>query len=223
MEYCIIGIGRFGNSVASELQKNGHDVLVIDKDEQVLRSIANEVAYTMILDATDENALLEASINHFDTVVVGMGESHMNNSILTCMNLQNIGVKNIIAKANGHQHEKVLKKLGVNSVVRPETDMGKRIAHKISNNALLDYIELSDNVRIEGYNVKGCFSKYSNRSIIDINLRKKFGINIVSIKRDDELIIPESNTIILEHDLLIIVGTNENLIKFEKCSTKEKK
>ncbi len=222
MEYCVIGLGGFGVAVAKELQKNGNDVVCVDIDPVKCREISSDVSYTMILDATDEKALLEASLHHIDVIIVCMGELNITNSVLTCLNLQNIGIKRIIAKATSDQQEKILRKIGIEEVIRPEMDMGIRTARKLERKSVIDYLELSDDVTVEGYKVQDGLERYIGKSIYEINLRKKYNVNIVCIKRGKELIIPESDTLVLETDLLILVGQDENLATFEKKLGKEK-
>ncbi len=216
MEYAVIGLGRFGYSVAKELQAHGNNVIAIDIDEGKCRAIEGEVEDVLILDGTDEKALRQASIDHIETVIVGMGESSMTESLLTCLSLQNIGIKKIIAKATSDSHAKILEKIEVEKIVRPEADMGKRLASKLSNSMVLDYIDIADGIRMETIEANDYCKFLHNRSIYEINLRKNYGINIICIKRDRDLIIPERDTIIKKNDLLMLVGENEKIDRFEK-------
>ncbi len=219
MEYAVIGLGRFGVAVATELQSQGNEVIAIDVDQSRSREIAEEVEHALILDGTDEKALKEAAIDHIDTVIVGMGS--LNQSLLTCLALQNIGVKKIIAKATSKSHADILKKIGVDKIVRPEADMGRRLALKLDNNMVLDYIDISDEIRMDSVEVNDVCKALINKTINEINLRKKYGINIICIKRGKELIIPESNTMVLKDDVLIVVGESHKVDKFEKNGLKK--
>ncbi len=216
MEYAVIGLGRFGYSVATELQKNGHDVIAIDSDEQKCREIEGEVGHVLILDATDEKALRQASIDHIETVIVGMGESSMTQSLLTCLSLQNIGIKKIYAKAASDSHGMILEKIGVNHIIKPEADMGRRLASKLNNDMILDYIDIADGIRMETLEANDFCKFMHGKTIYEVNLRKNYGINIVCIKRGRDLIIPERDTIILKNDLIVLVGENEKIDYFEK-------
>ncbi len=218
MEYAVIGLGRFGYSVATALQENGHSVVAIDNDPNRCREIEGEVDHVLIFDATDEKALRQASIQHVDAVIVGMGESSMNQSLLTCLGLQEIGVKKIIAKATSESHEKILDKIGVDRIVRPEADMGKRLAAKLDNGSILDYIELADGIRMETLEANDYCKFMHGKTIYEINLRKNYGINIICIKRGKDLIIPERDTTIMKNDLLFLVGENHKIDNFEKKS-----
>lgn len=215
MEYAVIGLGRFGSSLAVELQAYGNSVVAIDVNENSCKAISEFVDNTLILDATDEKAIKEASLHHIETIIVGMGEASITNSLLTCLILKSVGVKNVIAKAASAEHAKILQKIGVDLVVRPEFDMGKRLAKKLQSTSILDYVEISDEIRMDGIQVAGSCNTLANRSIYDVNLRKNYGINIICIKRGKELIIPESNTMILENDVLLVVGENKKVDKFE--------
>ncbi len=216
MEYAVIGLGRFGYSVATELQAHGNQVIAIDTNESKCREIEGEVEDVLILDATDEKSLRQASIDHIDTVIVGMGESSMTESLLTCLSLQNIGIKNIIAKAASDSHAKILQKMGIDRVISPEADMGRRLAAKLSNDMILDYIDIADGVRMETIEANTFCKDMHDKTIYEINLRKNYGINIVCIKRGRDLIIPERDTVIKKNDLLVLVGETDKIDKFEK-------
>ncbi len=216
MEYAVIGLGRFGYSVATELQKNGHDVIAIDSDEQKCREIEGEVGHVLILDATDEKALRQASIDHIETVIVGMGESSMTQSLLTCLSLQNIGIKKIYAKAASDSHGMILEKIGVNRIIKPEADMGRRLASKLNNEMILDYIDIADGIRMETLEASDFCKFMHGKTIYEVNLRKNYGINIVCIKRGKDVIVPERDTVIMKNDLIVLVGENEKIEYFEK-------
>ncbi len=216
MEYAVIGIGRFGSAVALELVRQGKDVVAIDILDERLKSVADTVNQTFILDATDEKALKDISIEHIDNVVVGMGKSSITQSLLTCLALKNVGVKNIIAKASTASHQEILEKIGVNQVINPEYDMGTKLGRQLSNASILEYFRLSDEVRIEGLVISKKNKKFVNKTIQELNLRKHYGINIVCIKRGSELIIVENDTEIYKDDIVVIVGENEKMDIFER-------
>ncbi|MFV0288885.1 MAG: potassium channel family protein [Mycoplasmatales bacterium] len=215
MEVLVIGLGRFGTSVATTLANKGISVSVVDKDEQKVNEISDIVDNAFILNSTDEKALRQISIEHFDKVVVCLGKTALNDSLMTCLNLKELEIDNIIAKASSLPHFKLLKKIGIDHIVQPEDDMGRKVAIKISGNCLIDYVELSSDIKIDNVLVNNKMKKFYGKSIQEINLRKKFQVNIISIQRADDIIIPDSNTQILENDTLIIIGKNEKINKFE--------
>lgn len=215
MEVAVIGLGRFGSAVAKELSLQGVNVLAIDKEPARAKVISDFVDHVVILDGTDEKALSEISINHVDTVVVGMGKSAFNESLLTCLALKKVGVTNIVAKATSEQHAELLQKIGVTRVVNPEYDMGQKVARQISHNSFFEYIMLSEGIRIEGVVITDRNDRLINRTISEINLRKNYGINIVCIKRDEDIIIAEHDTMILPNDVILLAGDSLKIDKFE--------
>src|SRR5690625_747458 len=142
-EYAVIGLGRFGGSVCRELSLEGMSVLAIDKSEARVKAFKNIATYAVIADATDELTLKELGITNIDHVIVAIGEN-IQASILTTVMLSDLGVKKITVKAQNDYHERILKKIGAHQVIHPERDMGRRIAHSIISNNILDYLELSD-------------------------------------------------------------------------------
>lgn len=216
MEYAVIGLGKFGSSVALELTENGHEVLAIDIDPQRSKEIMDKVNYAITLDATDEKALMEISINHLDAIIVGMGKSSMSQSLLTCLALQTIGVKRIIAKAVNEKHALILKKIGITEIINPEEDMGKRLAKKLTKKDFFECIELSDDIRIDGFAISNKEKNLVNKTIGKINLRQKIGINIICIKRADSIIVAETETVIKINDVVIVVGETEKINLFKK-------
>ncbi len=216
MEVLIIGLGRFGTSVAMSLANDGVDVTVVDIDEDRVKDILDSVEDGYVLNSADEKALKEIAIEHFDRIVLALGKSSMNASLLTALNLKELGLENVTAKASSVAHYKLLKKIGVEDIVQPEFDMGKKIATKIKGSSLIDYVELSSDVKIDNVKVDAKLKKLQNKTIQDINLRKKFKVNIISIQRNDTIIVPESDTLIKSGDILIIIGKNEDIYNFEK-------
>src|SRR5699024_1003130 len=142
-DFAVIGLGRFGGSVCRELSMEGMHVLAIDRDEEKINEYKNIATYAVIADATDEVTLKELGIRNIDHVIVAIGDN-IQASILTTVILTELGIKKITVKAQNDYHEKILNKIGANQVVHPERDMGKRIAHSIISNNILDYLELSD-------------------------------------------------------------------------------
>lgn len=212
-QFAVIGLGRFGGSICKELIDLGAEVLAIDKDPNRINEYAQIVTHAVVGDTTDESVLKSIGIRNFDYVIVAIGDD-IQASILTTLILKELGVNNITAKAQNEYHEKVLLKIGADRVVHPERDMGIRIANNMVSNNVLDYLELSDkysiveivaNRRLEGHTLKG------------LNIRAKYGINIVAIKRGDSIIVsPPADEVILEKDILVAIGTDENIDFFER-------
>lgn len=216
MEFAVIGLGRFGLSLACELQKQGHYVLGIDKNAENCDKSSEVLDNVVALDATDPKALSQVEIKLFDQVIVGIGQDAMEASFLTCLNLQECGVKKIIAKASTEEQRKILLKMGINEVIMPEGDMGRRVAHKITKKFRYDYFEFGDNVRADKIEVTDLMTCIVNKNINTINLRKNFKINIIGIQRNDDIIVPDGDTIIEVGDQLLIFGNDKNLEAFEE-------
>lgn len=216
MEFAVIGLGRFGLSLACELQKQGHYVLGIDKNAENSDKASEVLDNVVALDATDPRALSQVEIKLFDQVIVGIGQDAMAASFLTCLNLQECGVKKIIAKASTEEQRKILHKMGIDQVIMPEGDMGRRVAHKITKKFRYDYFEFGENVRADKIEVTDLMTCIVNKNINTINLRKNFKINIIGIQRNDDIIVPDGDTIIEVGDQLLIFGNDENLEAFEE-------
>ncbi|MEC2057596.1 TrkA family potassium uptake protein [Peribacillus psychrosaccharolyticus] len=212
-EFVVIGLGRFGGSIVKALAEEGMEVLAIDLDEDRVNEYAMIASHAVVGDTTDENVLKSLGIRNFDHVIVAIGDN-IQSSILTTLMLKELGIGNITVKAQNDYHEKVLRKIGADHVVHPERDMGKRIAHKIVSTNVLDYLELSDEHSIVEIVAS---DKMIGNSIIDLDIRARFGINIVAVKRGKEIIVsPQAGDIIQKDDILIVIGTDTDINRFEK-------
>jgi len=214
-EFAVIGLGRFGGSICRELSAEGMDVLAIDVIEDKVKEFKNIAAHVVIADTTDEDALRELGIRNIDHVIVAIGED-IQASILTTLMLKEIGVKEITVKAQNDYHEKVLNKIGANRVVHPERDMGRRIAHNIISTNILDHLELSDDHSI--VEVKAG-EKMHGKTLVDLDIRAKYGCNVVAIKESNEKDInvsPMATQQIDKDDILIVIGADKDLSRFEK-------
>jgi len=212
-EFVVIGLGRFGGSICKTLIEQGMEVLVMDRDEARIDEFASIATHAVIADSTDETVLKSLGIRNFDHVIVAIG-ADIQASILTTLMLKEIGVKRVTVKAQNDYHAKVLRKIGADNVVHPERDMGKRIAHNIVSKSILDYIELSDK-----YSLVEIASNYhlAGHSILDLNIRAKYGITIVAIRRGSTIIVsPQAGDIIEREDVLIVIGAVEDINRFEK-------
>lgn len=219
-QFLIIGLGRFGSSIAKTIYELGQDVLAIDKDEEKVQEISDYVTHAVQMDSTDESIVKTLGVKNFDVAVVTIG-SNLQDSVLSTLILKELGIKYIIAKANNELHAKVLTKIGADKVVLPERDMGARVAHNLVSSNILDYIELSEEYSIlETEAIKEWF----NKSLKEIEIRKKHGINVVAIKRGDKVnISPSAEDIIKENDVLVAIGSVKDLNKFEGLISRKNK
>ncbi len=207
-QFVVIGLGRFGSSVATTLAENGYDVLAIDKDPERVQALANVVTHAVEADATDEEALKTLGVRNFDVAVVSIGDN-VSANILCTLILKELEVPYVIVKAPDRLHGKVLTKVGADRVVYPERDMGARIAHNLISSNVLDYIEFAPE-----YGVIEIIAtdKMIGKTLKELEFRSKFNVNVMAIKRGQDLhISPGANDKILEGDRLVLMGKNESL------------
>lgn len=189
------------------------EVLAMDKDEERVNEFASIATQAVIADTTDESVLKSLGVRNFDHVIVAIGDD-IQSSILTTLILKEVGVKHITVKAQNDYHEKVLRKIGADHVVHPERDMGKRIAHYIVSNNVLDYLELSEEYSIVEIKVN---DKLAGHSLIELDVRAKYGLNIVAIKSGTEInVSPLAEEPLWKDDILIVIGADSDITRFEK-------
>ncbi|WP_027725569.1 potassium channel family protein [Tuberibacillus calidus] len=211
-QFAVIGLGRFGGSICRTLSDLGAEVLAIDVDEDRVNEFTSIATHAVIADSTDESVLKSLGLRNFDHVIVAIGDN-IQASILTTLMLKELGVKKVTAKAQNDYHEKVLRKIGADHVIHPERDMGMRIARQITSSSVLDYLELSDKHSIIEV-VAG--RKMAGRSISDLDVRAKYGVNIVAIKGDGRISVsPRADQIIQRGDILILIGADEDIDRFK--------
>ncbi len=208
--FAVIGIGRFGLSVVEELIKNKFEVLVIDRNPDRIAKVAKIATHAVVVDTSDENALREVGIQSIDHVIVAIGKD-IEDSILTTLILKELGVKQVTVKVQNLYHEKVVLRLGADEVVQPEYMMGKRLAHQIVSNSILEYYDLNET---HSFIVLKASDKLVDTTVINLDLRNKYGINLVAIKRGEDVIIPGPDSIFEVHDQLLVVGKNTDLQRF---------
>lgn len=210
-QYAVIGLGRFGISVARRLKEAGHEVLGIDVNEERVEEAELFVTHAVVADTTEEQALISLGIRNFDFVIVAIGND-MQSSILTVLLLKGQGVKKVIAKATGKHHGQVLDKVGANWVVYPERDMGERVANQLLSPNMLNYIELSNEYNIEEIIIPLSMAENSLR---ELDIRAKYDVSVIATVREDGIIIsPSPDEIIHRGDILVMIGKRENLTKF---------
>lgn len=212
-QFAIVGLGRFGTSVALTLAQAGYEVLAVDSDEERVQEISEEVTHVAVADTTDETALNALGMRNFDVVVVAIGEDIQSN-VLTTLLLKEMGVKYIVAKARNKLHGKMLEKIGADRIIYPERDMGQRVAHNLVSTNVLDYIELSPNLSLVEITTP---QKLVGKSLIESNLRAQYEVNVVAIKRGETILVPPNpHDKIHEKDILIVVGANGGLQHLEE-------
>jgi len=208
--FAVIGMGRFGQSVVTELIKKDADVLVIDKDPERIAKMSKIATYAVTLDTTDANALKEVGISSIDHVVVAIGEE-LQSSILTTLILKELGVEKVTVKVQNEDHAKVVLKLGADEIIQPEQQSGKRLASKIVSDNVLDYIDLNES---HSFIVVNATKRITDSTVINLDVRNKFKINVVAIRQNGDIIIPTAEYVINLTDQLLLIGKNTDLDKF---------
>jgi trk system potassium uptake protein len=212
-QFAVIGLGRFGGSIVKELNDLGMEVLAIDVNEDKVNEYASVATHAVMADTTDENTLRSLGIRNFDHVIVAIGDN-IQSSILTTLMLVEIGVEHITVKAQNDYHEKVLSKIGAHKVVHPERDMGIRIAHNLVSKNVLDYLELSDEFSIVEIEAGARVDGYT---LIDLDLRAKYGCNIMAVKRGEEInVSPAAEDELKRGDVLIVIGADRDITRMEQ-------
>ncbi|WP_373893232.1 potassium channel family protein [Virgibacillus natechei] len=218
-DFAVFGLGMFGGSICKELSEEGMQVLAVDIDEEKVHAFKNIASHAVIADTTDEDALRELGIKNIDHVIVAIGEN-IQASILTAAILTDLEIKKITVKAQNEYHEKILNKIGVDEVVHPERDMGKRIARRLISNNILDYLELSDEHSIVEVRAS---RKMTGRTLVDLDIRMKYGCNVVAIKGDRGITVsPGSDDVLQANDVLVVIGADKDITRFEKALVIEK-
>lgn len=218
IEYGIIGLGRFGYSLALSLSKAGKEVMVLDKDENKIRQIKYSVDEAFIVKSLDKEILEETGIQNCNTVIVGISKE-IDISILTTLNIIKMGVPRVIAKATSDEHGSVLEKIGA-EVIYPECDMALRLANKLISSRSLDFLKLNGDIIIAEFNVPKIFI---NKSINESNLRNEFSLNIIAIENSNGTCTEiDPKYVFKEEDAFVVVGSNKNISKFENLIKKVK-
>ena len=212
-EFAIIGCGRFGNSLATTLSDLGHEVIVIDKREEVINKIAPVVTYAAVADANDEEALRDLGISNVDTAIVAIS-SDFEASIMSTITCKNLGIDNVVAKAKNDTHALILKKVGADSVVIPERAMGEKLGHSLYSKNVVEFFNLSSEHSILEIRAP---KKWIGKSIQQLNIRAKYGLNILGIIRTDGRLNGNPGPLdeILPGDNLIVLGDVEDLALLE--------
>lgn len=209
--YGIIGLGRFGFALASELAANGYELVVVDKNEEKVNRAAEFTDNAYIVHSLTKESLMQVGIHECDTVIVGIAEQ-IDACILTTLHLKRLGVRRIIAKATSEEQGDILEMMGA-EVVYPERDMAIRLASRLVAPNLLEYIELSEDINIIEIEVT---PKIEGQTILSLNIRKNYNLNIVAVKHN-ELVDTEfsPNFEFTAGDTITVLGRKENIQRFE--------
>ena len=210
MVYGIIGLGRFGYALAAELAHSGADIMVLDMNEEKVRELREVTESAYVVKNLEKKTLSEVGIQNCDVAIVCIG-SQMDTSILTTLNLVELGIPKVISKASSAEHGKILEKLGA-EVVYPERDMALRLGHRLESSTVLDYVQLSERLNISKLALS---PKAAGLSVKETNLRPRFGLNIIAIESGGVIIQNITpDYVFKKDDILYVAGDRNGLTKF---------
>ncbi len=202
--YAVFGLGRYGAAVAAELVKNGHEVIAVDIDQNTVNDAAAYLPICKCADVTDAEVIEQLGVADIDTVIICMA-SNLEASVMAVTLCREVGVKHVIAKCANEMHQKILLRVGANEVVFPEHESGVRLAKNLVSSGFIDMISLSKDVSMVEIDVK---NEWVGKNLIELNLRKKYGINIVAIKKGEHVSVNISPEQALDADTTLIVIAN---------------
>ena len=211
--YIIIGLGRFGQTLARQLCALGAEVLALDKRSDLVQQVAEDVTHAVVGDGQDKEVLRALGARNFDCGIIAIG-SNLAASVLTAMNLKELGVPYIICKAHDETHRKVLEKLGVDRVIIPEQENAQRLARSLNSHNVLEYIELSPDYGILEIPAP---KSWIGKTIKELNVRAKLGVNIIAVENDKKTnVSPAADYRIEEGDVMVVLGDNYALETVQK-------
>ncbi|GIV79764.1 TrkA family potassium uptake protein [Litorilinea aerophila] len=206
-EYVVIGLGRFGTSVAKTLVSYGRNVLAIDSDYNRVQELSTSLPHVIQLDATNYEALKQAGVDEFDTGLVCIGTDFESNVLATVL-LNRLGVQRVIAKARTRTQKEILLRVGADEVILPEHEAGVRLARKLAAGHFIDYLEVSNDVGIVELVAP---SSFWGHTFAELALRQRYGLTAMAVRRGSELIVsPSANFRIEPNDILVVLGKIED-------------
>lgn len=210
--YAVFGLGRYGKAVAAELVENGAEVLAVDLDEDIVNDAVDLLPVVKCADVTDADVLEQLSIRDFDVVIIAMA-TRLENTILATMLCKEAGVKKIVVKCADELHRRILEKVGADMVVFPEIESGVRLANNLLNSGFADIFALSDDISMLELEVR---PEWAGKSLIELNLRKKYGINVIAIRQNDTAQTDIDPKTVLQPDMrLVVIASNRKLKKLD--------
>ena len=211
--YIVVGLGRFGSQVARQLYSLGCEVLAMDLSAELVQQISNDVTHAVVGDAQDKEVLKALGVRNLDCAIVAIGDN-LAASVLATMNMKELGVPYVVCKAHDETHRRVLQKLGADKVVIPEQENAHRLARSLSSPNVLDYIELSDEYGIMEVPAP---RKWYGQSLKELDIRAKFGINIIAVKRHGEIsAFPAGDYRFVENDVIVVLGGSDTVKTVQK-------
>lgn len=209
----VIGLGQFGLAIVKELADTGADVVAIDIKKDVVKSVADIVPTAFVADCTDNRALKELKIKDMDTVIVAIGGNAQSSVVITVL-LKEIGVKNIIVRADNEYYINIFKKLGADQVITPQIAAGTALAKRLGNSDYTDFYPLEDKYSVVSMKVN---EKFEQKTLTQLNAKNVYGINLVLIKRGKKSFVPGGSDSLLAEDTVYIVGTTKEINSFSEA------
>ena len=211
--YAVFGLGRYGIAVARELIKSGADVLAVDIDEENVNDASAESPLCKCADVTDANVIDKLGIANFDVVIIAMA-SNLEASVMATTLCKEVGVKRVIVKCANEMHQKILNRIGADEVVFPENESGTRLAKNLLSGGFIDMVELSDEIAVLNIDV---IDEWCGKTLAELNLRKKYGINIIAINKNGNVSVEVNPTVPLQNDMeLVVVADTKRIDKLLK-------
>ena len=210
--YAVFGLGRYGIAVARELVSSGAEVIAVDMDERIVNAAADELPVCKCADITDPDVIRQLGVASVDVVIVAMA-NNLEASVLAVTLCKEIGVKTVIAKSANEMHQKILTRVGADKVVFPENESGIRLAKNLLSSGFVDIVSLAKNVSMIELDVR---TEWLGKNLIELNLRKKYSINVVAVRRGDTVSVDiDPNMPLNEEDNLIVIADPEKLAKLK--------
>jgi trk system potassium uptake protein len=210
-QFLVVGLGRLGVSMLATLDSLGHEVLGIDKREEVTQAVADDLpnVHFVAADATDEDAMRGLNVEGFDAAAVMIGEDHVEAGILATATLKEVGVPKIVARATGGIHARVLERVGADRVIQPEKEIGEQLARTMASPAVMDYVDLGEDEALIEARVP---REWVDRSLDELALSREMGLTVVTLKpKGGPGTLPHGDTVLREGDLLVVGGTKTAL------------
>lgn len=206
-DFVVIGMNRLGKSVATRLYAMGNEVLAIDINQQNIANLVNKVSTAVAADASSFDILHSLGVQNFDCVIICINDD-LQSSLLTAQICKDLGVNYIIATAQSDQHAKILSALGVDLIIFPEEFVGSKLASMLTKPGINELVELTDDFKI--FEIK-LPENWENKQIDELNIRKKYKLSILFVKRGNDVLSPEAETILLEGDSLVVAGESAKI------------
>lgn len=210
-QFAVIGLGRFGTAVTKTLVENGFDVMCCDRNMSIIKQMEPYVTKAIQADITQDGVAKSLGLNNFDVVIVAIGDS-LESSVMATMYAKEANVQTVIVKAQTLAEKKILEKMGADKVVMPEVDSGSRLAVSLTTTNVLEYISFSEKFAMAEITP---LKEWWNKTLVEANLRAKYGFNVVAIKNGDDFAVsPGPNTVIKETDILVVIGESKQIQKY---------